>query len=97
MRIINWVKTKVYEKKSHKSRLTILKWSLKFAEYYSSERVLDPRAMPTRIPLALLILTVHRYLIHGAGKLDKMNLFTEDGTMRTNANEPVEMEDNERF
>jgi len=26
-----------------------------------------------------------------------MNLFTEDGTIRKNANEPVEIEDDERF
>jgi len=97
MKIINWTKTKIYERKSYKSRLNVLKWSLKFAEFYSSERVLDLRTMPTRVPLALLILTIHRYLNQGAGKLDKMNLFTEDGTIRKNANEPVEIEDDERF
>ena len=46
-------------------RETVLYWALHFAEYYASQKTVDPRAMPTQLPLGRLLVVIDRYLANG--------------------------------
>jgi len=63
--------------RSAKHRNNVLAWALKFAQHYSSEKTLDLRTMPVRIPLATLIIHIDNYLTGGVTSIDRFKRFTE--------------------
>jgi len=46
-------------------RQEVLKWGERFAKYYASQNTVDPRAIPTQIPLGRLLVIIDRYLANG--------------------------------